>query len=68
MLGIEPHPVGLPDSIFRKHYDNMLVTGELNPEILELCNSYQMFAINELKKALVRLTNKHARQIIEDTE
>lgn len=59
MLGIEPSSTPLDRKIFNSHYDNFLTTGKLNPDIIPLMDSYQMFAVNELKKALVRLENKN---------
>ena len=59
MTGIEPSPTPLERKVFNAHYDNFLCTGQLNPDIIPLMDSYQMFAINELKKALVRLENKN---------
>lgn len=58
MLGIEPAREPLDRKIFNSHLDRLLETGQLNPEILEHCNSYQQNALNEVKKALVRLSNK----------
>lgn len=58
MLGIEPASEPLDKKIYNAHLDKLLETGQLNPDILPYCNSYQMFALNEVKKALVRLSNK----------
>jgi hypothetical protein len=58
MLDIEPSPVPLDRDIFNKHFDNLLMTGQLNPEILPLCDSYQQCAINHVKKAFKRIKNK----------
>lgn len=58
MLGIEPASEPLDRKIYNAHLDKLLETGQLNPDILPHCNSYQMFALNEVKKALVRLSNK----------
>jgi len=58
MLGIEPSPTPLERKVYNAHYDNLLNTGQLNPDIIPHMDSYQMYAINELKKALVRLENK----------
>lgn len=52
---------GLPRKEFNKHLDALLVTGLLNPEILEYMNLDQQRTINEVKKALIRLENKDAR-------
>jgi hypothetical protein len=58
MIGIDPSPTPLERKIFNAHYDNLLITGKLNPDILAQMDSYQQFACNELKKALIRLENK----------
>lgn len=58
MLGIEPAQEPLDRKIFNQHFDNLLTTGQLNPDILLHCDKWQMHAINEVKKALVRLENK----------
>ena len=55
MIDIPVHPEGLPSRIFNIHFDGLLTHGNLNPEIIEHMNSYQQFAINEVKKALSRL-------------
>jgi hypothetical protein len=55
MLGIEPSPEPMDRKTFNKHFDNLLVTGQLNPDILEFCDKWQMNALNEVKKALIRL-------------
>lgn len=68
MLDIPPHPEGLPSKIFNQHFDGLLTHGNLNPEIIEFMNEYQQNAVNEVKKALSRIENKHARQTSEDTE
>lgn len=56
MLGIEPANEPLDRKIFNQHFDNLLKTGKLNPDILVLCDRWQQHAINEVKKALVRLS------------
>ena len=43
---------------FNKHFDHFLATGKMNPEIIELMDSYQQYAVNEVKKAFKRITNK----------
>lgn len=58
MIGIEPAKEPLERKEFNKHYDNMLNTGKLNPDILPYCDAWQTNALNELKKALVRLEKK----------
>jgi len=58
MLDIEPAQEPLDRKTFNRHFDNFLKTGKLNPEILEHCDSWQQYAINEVKKALVRIENK----------
>lgn len=59
MLGITPAQEPLEKKVFNAHVDRLLETGQLNPEILEFCDSRQIFALNEIKKALVRITNKN---------
>lgn len=58
MLDITPSPTPLDRKIFNRHFDNFLKTGKLNPEILELCDAWQQYAINEVKKALARIKNE----------
>jgi hypothetical protein len=55
MLGIEPALEPLERKVYNQHFDNLLKTGQLNPDILVHCDKYQMYALNEVKKALVRL-------------
>lgn len=63
----DPSPTPLQSKIFNKHYDSFRRTGKLNPEILEYCDRYQQYAINELKKSLIRDKNdKLKRQVSED--
>lgn len=49
----------LERKVFNSHLDALLQTGQLNPEILEFCDSYQQRTLNEVKKALVRMENKN---------
>jgi len=58
MLGIEPSREPLDRKIYNSHVDRLLETGQLNPEILEFCDSRQQYALNEIKKALVSISNK----------
>jgi hypothetical protein len=58
-MGMKADQEGLPRKEFNKHLDALLNTGALNPEILEFMNTEQQHVINECKKALVRLSNKH---------
>jgi hypothetical protein len=58
MIGIEPAQEPLDRKIFNQHYDNFLNTGMLNPDIFPLMDSYQQYAVNELKKAFKRLKNE----------
>lgn len=58
MLGIEPASEPLERDVFNRHLDHLLSTGKLNPDILPYCNSYQMYALNEIKKALKRLSKR----------
>lgn len=56
MLGIEPAQEPLDRKEFNKHLDNLLSTGQLNPDIIPWLDSRQAHCINEVKKALVRLS------------
>lgn len=58
MLGIEPALEPLERKVFNAHLDRMLETGTLNPDIIPHLDKYQAYAINEVKKSLVRLSNK----------
>ena len=58
MMGIESSQTPLERKVYNAHFDRLFATGTLNPEILEHCDSYQQYALNEVKKALVRLSNK----------
>lgn len=58
MLGIEPSHVPLDRKIFNAHFDKLLETGQLNPDILPHCDAWQQNAINEVKKAFKRIKNK----------
>lgn len=68
MLGIEPANEPLPRKVFNHHLDKFLETGKLNPEILEHCDQTQQIVINEVKKSLIRLKNKYARQTTKDSK
>ena len=54
MLGIEPALEPLERKVFNAHLDRMLETGTLNPDIIPHLDKYQAYAINEVKKSLVR--------------
>lgn len=58
MIGIEPSLEPLDRKIFNSHLDKLLETGTLNPDILPYMDKWQTYAINEVKKALNRLSNK----------
>jgi len=58
MLGIEPASEPLDRKVFNAHLDRLLETGQLNPDILTFLDSRQAYTINEVKKALNRLSNK----------
>lgn len=58
MLDIRPAQTPLERKIFNRHYDNFLTTGQFNPDLLPYLDEKQMYAVNELKKALIRLNNK----------
>ncbi len=62
MLGIEPHPVGLPQKVWRVHLDAYIETGQFNPDIIPYLSAPQMHTINEIKKSFIRLKRKYARQ------
>lgn len=66
MLDIEPSPVPLDRDVFNKHYDGLLNTGQLNPDILPLMDAWQQNAINELKKAIARAKRREKGFIPED--
>lgn len=57
-LGMDADPVGLPRNEFNKHLDALLTHNKLNPDILPYMSIDQQRIINEVKKALVRLS-KH---------
>ena len=58
MLGIEPALEPLERKIFNSHLDKLLETGTLNPDILPHMDKWQTYCINEVKKALNRLSSK----------
>ena len=59
MMGVEPHPHGLPPDRFCQCVTKYAKTYELNPEILEFMNQDQQEAINEIKKAFKRIRYKY---------
>jgi hypothetical protein len=63
MIGIEPSDTPLERKEFNKHYDNFLVTGQLNPDAFAEMDAWQQFACNELKKAFIRLEKKNENHI-----
>lgn len=63
MTGIDPSPTPLERKEFNKHLDNMLNTGQLNPDILWYCDAFQQGVLNEVKKALNRLEKKDENNI-----
>lgn len=58
MMGIEPAATPLERKLFNQHYDHLMETGELNPDILPHLDMWQMHAINEAKKSINRFKNK----------
>ena len=56
MLGIEPSETPLERKIFNSHLDNFLKTGQLNPNIIPYCDKGQQYVLNEVKKALNRIS------------
>lgn len=68
MMEIPSDPTGLPRKVFNKHLDALMETGQLNPDILPYMSSDQQWLINELKKSIVRIKKKYARQTFKDTE
>ncbi len=54
----DPAHEPLDRNTFNKHLDNMLITGTLNPDILCYCVYKKQRILNEVKKALVRISNK----------
>jgi hypothetical protein len=66
MLDIEPSPTPLDRDTFNKHFDNLLNTGQLNPDILPMMDAWQMHAVNEVKKAFKRIKSRTQEFIPED--
>ena len=66
MLGIEPSPTPLEPKLWRMHFDNLLNTGQLNPDILPMMDAWQMHAVNEVKKAFKRIKSRTQEFIPED--
>lgn len=58
----EPSNTPLQDKIFRSHYDRLLETGSINPDILGYMDRYQQRAVNELKKAMIRIKKRYDLQ------
>lgn len=58
MLGIEPALEPLERKVFNAHLDKLLETGTLNPDIIPHLDKWQCYCINEVKKALNRLSTK----------
>lgn len=54
MFGFVDAGEGLPRKEFNKHLDALLITGQLNPDILCYCDREQQHVLNEVKKALKR--------------
>lgn len=67
MWGIDPGP-GLPRKVFNHHLDALLETGQLNPDIIPYMDADQWRVINEVKKSLIRITNKYARETAQNSE
>jgi hypothetical protein len=63
MLGIEPANEPLDRKVFNEHFDNLLKTGKLNPDILPLCSASQQMCYNEVKKALKRINKENERSM-----
>lgn len=66
MLDITPSPTPLEPKLWRMHLDNMLTTGQLNPDIIEHLDSFQTGVINEIKKSFARMKAKERGFIPED--
>lgn len=58
MLGIEPASEPLERDVFNRHLDHLLSTGKLNPDIIVYMDSRQQYCVNEVKKALKRLSKR----------
>jgi hypothetical protein len=54
----DPSPTPLDRKTFNAHFDRLLETGQINPEILEHMDWVQQRVINEVKKAFSRLRKK----------
>lgn len=71
MIGIDASQTPLERKTFNKHLDGLMTTGQLNPDILWYCDSFQQGVLNEVKKSLNRLEKDHAEhtgEAGEDTE
>ena len=58
MLDIPPSETPLERDVFNRHFDHFLETGQINPDIIVEMDAYQRYAVNEVKKAFKRITNK----------
>lgn len=58
MLDIEPAQEPLEPKLWRKHLDHYLMTGQLNPDIIEHMDAFQQGVISEIRKAFARIKNK----------
>lgn len=63
----EPAIEPLPRKEFNKHLDALLITSQLNPDVLVYCDRNQQRTLNEVKKSLTRIKNKYARKATEDS-
>lgn len=53
-----PSETPLDKDVYHKHYEHLYMTGNLNPEILEHMDKWQLSAIKELKKCQDRITRR----------
>jgi hypothetical protein len=56
-IDIEPAPFPLERKLWILHFNGLLETGTINPDILPYLDSYQQFAVNEVKKYSARKRN-----------
>ena len=66
MLDIEPSPTPLERKIYNAHYDNLLATGQFNPDLLPFLDAYQMASVSDLRRAIQRYKRRTQEFIPED--
>jgi hypothetical protein len=67
MVGIEPSSTPLPRKVFNHHLDALLETGQLNPDILPYMDAEQQWIVNEVKKSLIRINKRYAREATQNS-